>query len=163
MTLTFERGALSTNVCMGLSVGKGCELAARKMGGASRGRTGLSYSALEDVDLGVTLPSEAGEARVANFHRGKAVAAFRRSEVKSERKRWHEDKAQPRGEPDVGAARDRLASHLAVSQPSLSMIVTRSQTASQRGAGGVGAVVLRKTRREEGVRGVSPHATIFVG
>ncbi|KAJ1477412.1 hypothetical protein T484DRAFT_1750066 [Baffinella frigidus] len=146
-------------------MGKGCELAARKLGGVSRGRTGLSFEALEDVDLGVTLPSQAslGEARVADFHRrGKAVAAFRRSEVKSERKRWHEDKAQPRGEPDVGAARERLASHLAVSHPALSMIVTRSHTASQRnGARGGGAVVLRKSRREEGVGGFPSSAASF--
>jgi hypothetical protein len=148
--MTFDRSVSAHAASRSLIMGKGCELAARKISGVSRARTGLSFAALEAVDLGVALPCEGGEARVAQFHRsGRAAAAFRRSEVKSERKRWHEDKAQTRAEPDAGAARDRLASHLSGAQPSFSMIVTRSQTAAQRiGAGKAEMDGGRKSRRE---------------
>ncbi len=79
---------------------------------------------LDDVDFGVPTLKEVEDSLPKPFSAGKIL--LRRSEIKSERKRWNGDKDQ--SSHSTGAS-EVLCGALRGAQPDVAMIVTRSQSA----------------------------------
>jgi len=92
---------------------------------------------LDDVDFGVS-SSKAGRSA---FLSGKAEV--RRSEIKSDRKRWNGEKAVRA--VSGGRASETLASRLDANAPIVARIVTRAQHAND-ARNGQGAASIKRTR-----------------
>mmetsp|Transcript_41592 Transcript_41592/g.83326 ORF Transcript_41592/g.83326 Transcript_41592/m.83326 type:complete len:156 (+) Transcript_41592:291-758(+) len=99
---------------------------------------------LDDVDFGVPKLKDVEDGLPKPFSAGKIL--LRRSEVKSERKRWNGDKDQSL---HATGASEVLSGALRMQQPNVATIVTRSQSAKmlKQLEDGVSSVDQRSKRR----------------
>ena len=131
------RSIACANASMGCNMGRGISA----ISNVSRRGLALEMSeCLDDLDFGL---SSSGRFTTGSVARLSSRVEVRRSEVKSDRKRWSEAKAAPVA---GGRAAEILAARLRPDAPSVAKIVTRAQHSKECALSGSGASTSKRTR-----------------